>query len=106
MGNIKHNRSEEERKVKVTSLRLSEAQHQRVKELADARGMSVSGYITATAVNGMGALTPEILANMQNLTNDVCTTVREYAPDKVNSIQKEMNELWQRSMLSGIHKAD
>lgn len=93
-----HLRSESERKGKVTSIRLTEEQHERVQKKAKGKGMTVSNYIITTAVNGGNAITPEMLVKMQNVANMACTAVEEFAPDKVDSIQKGMNEIWQKLM--------
>lgn len=94
MKKQKHLRAESERKGKVTSIRLTEEQHKRVQQKAQEMGMTVSGYITATAVNGGNAITPKMLVKMQNLANMACDAVKEFAPDKVESMQKGMNDIW------------
>lgn len=91
-----HFRAESERKGKVTSIRLTEEQHQKIQERAKSKGMTVSNYMITAAVNGDGALTPELLVKMQNVANEACAAVEEHAPDKVTSIQKGMAELWQK----------
>lgn len=87
-------RKPEEKKQKVTSVRLTEDQHQRLKDQADARGMSVSNYLITTAVHGENNITPEIMVRMQNLVNEVSDIAQEYAPEKKQQIQKEVNQLW------------
>lgn len=98
MKKTNHTRSESERKEKVTSVRLTENQHKRLQENANAAGMTVSNYMITTAVNGGSALTPKLLAQMQNVTNEACEAVSVYAPEKVKSIQKGMAKLWQELM--------
>lgn len=96
MKKTQGSRAESEKKGKVTSIRLTEEQHRRVQEQAKAKGMTVSSYIITTAVNGGNAITPEMLVKMQNVANMACEAVEEFAPDKVKSIQKGMNEIWQK----------
>lgn len=96
MKKIQSSRAESERKGKVTSIRLTEDQHRRVQVQAKAKGMTVSSYIITTAVNGGNAITPEMLVKMQNVANMACAAVEEFAPDKVESIQKGMNKIWQK----------
>ena len=57
-------RDPKEKKEKVTSIRLSEEQYQRVKKQAEQHGMTMSNYIITNAVHGENLLTPEqVLAN-------------------------------------------
>ncbi len=93
-----HLRAESERKGKVTSICLTEEQHELVRKKALEKGMTVSSYIITTAVNGGNAVTPELLVRLQNITNEACSVIEKYVPDRVKSIQQEMNELWQKSM--------
>ena len=96
MKKTQGSRADSEKKGKVTSIRLTEEQHRRVQEQAKAKGMTVSSYIITTAVNGGNAITPEMLVEMQNIANMACAAVEEFAPDKVESIQKGMNVIWQK----------
>lgn len=96
MKKTQSSRAESEKKGKVTSVRLTEEQHKRVQEQAKAKGMTVSSYIITTAVNGGNTITPEMLVKMQNIVNMACEAVEEFAPNKVDSIQKGMNEIWQK----------
>lgn len=95
MRSIRSSRSESEKKGEVTSIRLNKSQHERIKEQAKAKGMTVSNYIITAAVNGGSTVTPEMLVKMQNLANVACDAVKESAPEKVDLMQKEMNAIWQ-----------
>ena len=92
-------RKKSELKDKVTSIRLTEEQHNTVKANAEAKGMTVSNYIITSVVNGGNELTPPTLIKLQDLTNKVCATVIEYSPESVDAIQKGMNEIWQELKL-------
>ena len=96
MRELKSSRADSEKKGKVTSVRLTEEQHRRVQEQAKAKGMTISSYIITTAVNGGNAITPEMLVEMQNVVNMACAVVEECVPEKVESIQERMNEIWQK----------
>lgn len=74
MKNQKHLRAESERKGKVTSIRLTEEQHERVQKKAQAKGMTISNYIITTAVNG-NSVTPELLVKLQNIANEACSVM-------------------------------
>lgn len=98
MKRQKHLRAESERKGKVTSIRLTEEQHELVQKKALEKGMTVSSYIITTAVNGGNAVTPELLVTLQNITNEACSLMEKYAPDRVTAMQKKVNEIWQKLM--------
>lgn len=97
MKNQKHLRAESERKGKVTSIRLTEEQHERVQKKAQAKGMTISNYIITTAVNG-NSVTPELLVKLQNIANEACSVMEKHEPDRVTAIQQEVNGLWQKLM--------
>lgn len=87
-------KSQNEKKQMVTSIRLTEEQHQRLKKQAGDRGMTLSNYITTTAVHGETSLTPEPMIHLQNIVNEVSDIVQEYAPERKEKIQREVNRLW------------
>ena len=97
MKNQKHLRAESERKGKVTSIRLTEEQHERVQKKAQAKGMTISNYIITTAVNG-NSVTPELLVKLQDIANEACSVMEKYEPDRVTAMQQEVNGLWQKLM--------
>lgn len=98
MRKTKSSRAESEKKDKVTSIRLTEEQHRKVQEKAEAKKMTVSRYLTETALHADNALTPEIMVRIQDLANNASAAVEEYAPEKVESLQRGVNELWQKLM--------
>ena len=98
MRKTRSSREESEKKDKVTSIRLTEEQHRKVQEKAAAKKMTVSRYLTETALHADNALTPEIMVKIQDLANNASVTVEEYAPEKVESLQRGVNELRQKSM--------
>ena len=83
-----------ELKGKVTSIRLSQKQHESVKAKAEANGMSLSNYIITSAVNGENNISPDLLVKIQNLTNTACMIAEKYSPETVESLQKGANEIW------------
>lgn len=98
MKRQKHLRAESERKSKVTSIRLTEEQHKCIQKKAQAIGMTVSNYIITIAASGDNSVTPELLVTLQNIVNEACSAMEEYAPDRVTAMQQEVNELWQKLM--------
>lgn len=97
MKNQKHLRAESERKEKVTSIRLSAEQHDRIKQKAQEKGMTISNYIITTAVNG-NSVTPELLVKLQDIANIACDAIKECAPKDVSKLQNEVNEVRQELM--------
>lgn len=97
MKNQKHLRAESERKGKVTSIRLTEEQHECVQKKAQAKGMTISNYIITTAVNG-NSVTPELLVKLQNIANEACSVMEKHEPDRVTAMQQEVNRIWQKLM--------
>lgn len=92
-------RDPKEKKGKVTSIRLSEEQYQRVKKQAEQHGMTMSNYIITTAVHGENLLTPEQVVRLQNIVNEAVAVVMEYAPEaskdkRIWRIRREMSKLW------------
>jgi len=87
-------RSPDEKKTKVTSIRMTEEQHQRVQKQADSHGMTVSNYIITTAVHGENHITPKMMVQLQNITNMATDAVQEFAPETINKMQKEVDKLW------------
>lgn len=96
MRESKSSRAESEKKGKVTSIRLTEKQHELVQKKAQEKGMTVSVYIITTAVNGGNAVTPELLVSLQNITNEACSVMKEHEPDRVTAMQEKVNEIWQK----------
>ncbi len=92
-------RDPKEKKGMVTSIRLTEEQHQRVKKQAEQHGMTMSNYIITTAVHGENLLTPEQVVRLQNIVNEAVAVVVEYAPEllkekRIWKIRREMSKLW------------
>lgn len=91
-----HTRAANERKEKVTSIRLSQEQQQKIKENADKAKMPFSTYIVNTAMNGGNKLTPAALVELQNLINTACDAVKQNAPEKIQEMQEGAFQLWQK----------
>lgn len=60
--------------------------------------MTVSRYLSETALHSDNALTPEIMVRIQDLANNASAAVEEYALEKVESLQRGVNEVWQKLM--------
>ncbi len=91
-----HIRAESERRDKVTSLRSSENELQKIKKNAKDAGMSVNSFLNNVGANGVKLLTPALMVELQNQTNYACSVVEKYAPDEVETMQEGMDKLWQK----------
>ena len=87
-------RKESEKKGKVTSIRLSQEQHEIIQANAEKRGMTLSSYIVNSAVNSDSALTPADMVEIQNIVNTVYEIALEFLPETAEQIQSEVNKLW------------
>ena len=92
-----HRRDDNERKERVTSIRLSNEQYNKIQANADTAHMSFSSYIVTSAVNG-NSLTPALLVAIQDNINYACAAVEEHAPEKVKTMQEGVDKLWQQLM--------
>ena len=93
-----HTRSESERRDQVTSIRLTKEQRTKIQTNAKDADMAFSSYIVDAAVNGDKRLTPAMLVEFQNQINYACSVVEQTAPEKVVTMQEEMNKIWQKLM--------
>ncbi len=87
-------RKNSEKKTKVTSIRLTEEQHTKVQQKADENNMSMSNYMITIATSNEPALNPKVMVQIQNIVNDAIETINEYAPEKKENMEKEVNKLW------------
>lgn len=86
-------RSQEEQKHRVTSIRTTEEQYQRIKKQADERGMTMSNYLAVVGEHG-GGITPKVMLHLQNIVNEANAAVQNYAPEQKKKMQREVNKLW------------
>lgn len=87
-------KKESEKKTNVTSIRLSKEQHQKVQEQAAKNGMTISNYLITKAVNNDNGLTPDVMAQVQNIANKATELAIKYAPEQIAEIESEVNQLW------------
>ncbi|SEH86708.1 hypothetical protein SAMN02910265_03108 [Ruminococcus flavefaciens] len=93
-----HYRDETERKGKVTSVRLSDAQYEAIQRNANKHGQSMSAYMANVASKEKTGLTPALIVQMQNMFNNACRVVEQNAPEEVDNMQKEMKKIWLKLM--------
>lgn len=87
-------RNESDKKNKKTSVTMTDDDFEAIKQKAQAAGMGVSPYMVNNALHCDEALTPEKKARIQNTINEACKIAEEYAPDKIEMLQKEAGEIW------------
>ena len=93
---MKTSKDKSECKNKITSLRLTEAQHEMISKLAVKKNMTMSNYIITTAVNGERKADPAFMVSLQNIINDACAAVNEFAPEKSEELQRKVDALWRK----------
>lgn len=93
----KNSRCKEGLKTLVKSVRMSEAQYDRIMEKANEHELSLGSYMVHTATHSNNGITPELLCKIQNIVNIAHDTIKEYAPEKLGEVESEMNEFWSSS---------
>ena len=84
-------RKESEKHSRLTSVRMTEKLHGKLKSEANEKGIKLNSYITDILEHHENSITPEIAVTMQNIANIAC----EAAPDKKEYVHKEMDKIWQ-----------
>ncbi|SEH50708.1 hypothetical protein SAMN02910265_01068 [Ruminococcus flavefaciens] len=92
----KPTKTENERKDKVKSVRMSKDEEKKINDNANKAGMSFGSYMVNVAANGGNKFTPADLVEFQNTVNDICNIVKENAPDKVQNMQEGAFKLWRK----------
>ena len=87
-------RSNEDKKNVKTSVKMTRRDHDLLEQRANECGMKIGPYIVSTAVKAENAITPEMVAKLQNIVNFACEAVKESSPKKVKEMQEEVNDLW------------
>ena len=88
-------KSPEEKKYRILSVRVSENMYSEIKTKADERNMSVSKFMSLSAVHSDKSLTPMQLVQIQNLTNMVSAACEEMNPELAETMRKEAGAIWQ-----------
>ena len=83
-----------ELKTHLTSLRMTEEQYQIAKTNAKSKNMSLSEYILACSVHPDNKLTPEIMVQIQEITNEALRIARSKGIGFETQIQNEVDKLW------------
>ena len=62
-------------------------------DLAKEKGLSVSSYMVLSSVHP-NENTPETMAKYQNMINHVCRIMEEVAPERIDEVRKEAEDIW------------
>ena len=65
-----------------------------IEQKAKERGLAISLFMVECSVHSHECLIPENKAKIQNLVNKVCMIAEEIAPDRIEELRKEADELW------------
>ena len=87
-------KAEKDKKNKRTSVTMTNEDYVVIEQKAKERGLAVSPFMVECSVHSQENFTPENKARIQNLVNKVCMIAEEIAPDKIDEIRKEADELW------------
>ena len=88
-------KSPEEKKTRILSVRVSENMYSEIKTKADERNMSVSKFMSLSAVHSDKSLKPMQLVQIQNLSNLVAEACEEMNPELAEAMRKEADAIWQ-----------
>lgn len=87
-------KAEEDKKKKKTSVSMTEEDFSIIEKNAGERGMKVSPYLVECGVHRQDSMSPEKRVKLQNLVNRACMIVEESAPDMLDEIRKEADDIW------------
>lgn len=87
-------RAESDKKNKKTSITMAQGDFEIIAQRAKEKGMGVSPYMVECSVHSQESVTPEKKAKMQNVVNKLCMIAEDIAPDKVNDIRREAEDIW------------
>lgn len=87
-------RAESDKKNKKTSVTMALGDFEIIAHRAKEKGMGVSPYMVECAVHSQDNVTPEKKAKMQSIVNKLCMIAEDVAPDKVNEIRREAEDIW------------
>ena len=87
-------KAEKDKKNKRTSVTMTNEDYVVIEQKAKERGLAVSPFMVECSVHSQENFTHENKARIQNLVNKVCMIAEEIAPDKIDEIRKEADEIW------------
>ncbi len=87
-------RAESDKKNKKSSITMTESDYEIIAAKARERGMGVSPYMVNCALHSEEGVTPEKKARMQTIVNNLCMRAEDIAPEMVNRIRKECEDIW------------
>ena len=76
-----------------TSVTMTQNDSATIAQNAKDKGLSVSSYMVLCSVHP-NQNTPETMAKYQNIINHVCRIVEEVAPERLDEVRKEAEDIW------------
>lgn len=88
-------KSSDEKKTRLVSTRMTQAQFENVRERAKKRNMHASSFIVDSAVHSDKQLNPHQVMQIHNLMNQAADACAATNPKLADQIRKEADALWQ-----------
>ena len=84
-----------DKKLRSTSIRFTEEQLSKAKNMAQENNMTVSSLIGYLIDKESVSITPQVMTTVQNIVNKAVEVVAERSVSDAENMQKEVDELWQ-----------
>lgn len=86
-------KAENDKRNVRTSVTMTQNDSEAIAQKAKEKGLSVSSYMVLSSVHP-NENTPETMAKYQNMINHVCRIVEEVAPERIDEVRKEAEDIW------------
>ena len=87
-------KSEEEKKSRQVSIRLTKGQYKLAEQKAKERNMSINAMIGEMLEHGNNNFTPFHLMQVQNLVNEAAEACRSVNPELAEELSGKVDALW------------
>ena len=88
-------KSPDEKKTRLVSTRMTQAQFENVRKMAKKRNMPVSSFMVDSDVPSAKPLNPYQVMQIHNLMNQAADACAATNPELADQIRKEADALWQ-----------
>ena len=86
-------KAENDKRNVRTSVTMTQNDSETITQKAKEKGLSVSSYMVLSSVHP-NENTPETMAKYQNMINHVCRIMEEVAPERIDEVRKEAEDIW------------
>ncbi|MBR6985571.1 MAG: hypothetical protein IKH75_18980 [Ruminococcus sp.] len=86
-------KAENDKRNVRTSVTMTQNDSETIAKNAKERGLSVSSYMVLSSVHP-NQNTPETMVKYQNIINYVCMIMEEVAPERIDEVRKEAEDIW------------